>query len=86
MQPNEALNIAAQVAVTLAGFAGIVVVFRPSQFITGRPSTGFAFACCSATRSSRSLTRCSLFFFSASSRRKKRRRDPNVTAFSQFVT
>jgi hypothetical protein len=31
MQPNEALNIAAQVAVTLAGFAGIVVVFRPDS-------------------------------------------------------
>jgi hypothetical protein len=29
MQPGEALGIAAQVAVTLAGFAGIVVVFRP---------------------------------------------------------
>ena len=31
MQPNEALGIAAQVAVTLAGFAGIVVVFRPDS-------------------------------------------------------
>src|SRR4051794_14768695 len=30
MQPHEALDVAAQVAVTLAGFAGIVVVFRPS--------------------------------------------------------
>jgi hypothetical protein len=29
MQPSEALGVAAQVAVTLAGFAGIVVVFRP---------------------------------------------------------
>ena len=29
MQPAEALGVAAQVAVTLAGFAGIVVVFRP---------------------------------------------------------
>jgi hypothetical protein len=29
MQPSEALDIVAQVAVTLAGFAGIVVVFRP---------------------------------------------------------
>src|SRR5690349_1082921 len=29
MQPSEALNVVAQVAVTLAGFAGIVVVFRP---------------------------------------------------------
>ena len=29
MEPNEALGIAAQVAVTLAGFAGVVVVFRP---------------------------------------------------------
>jgi hypothetical protein len=29
MEPNEALGITAQVAVTLAGFAGVVVVFRP---------------------------------------------------------
>src|SRR5215510_12483180 len=29
MQPSEALDVVAQVAVTLAGFAGIVVVFRP---------------------------------------------------------
>jgi hypothetical protein len=28
MEPGEALGIAAQVAVTLAGFAGVVVVFR----------------------------------------------------------
>ena len=31
MQPSEALGIAAQVAITLAGFAGIVVVFRPDS-------------------------------------------------------
>jgi len=31
MEPNEALGIAAQVAVTLAGFAGVVVVFRPTS-------------------------------------------------------
>jgi hypothetical protein len=31
MQPSEALGVAAQVAVTLAGFAGIVVVFRPES-------------------------------------------------------
>jgi hypothetical protein len=31
MQPGEALGVAAQVAVTLAGFAGIVVVFRPDS-------------------------------------------------------
>jgi hypothetical protein len=31
MQPNEALGVAAQVAVTLAGFAGIVAVFRPQS-------------------------------------------------------
>ena len=31
MEPNEALGIAAQVAVTLAGFAGVVVVFRPQS-------------------------------------------------------
>lgn len=31
MEPNEALGIAAQVAVTLAGFAGVVVIFRPDS-------------------------------------------------------
>jgi hypothetical protein len=31
MNPSEALSTAAQVAVTLAGFAGIVVVFRPES-------------------------------------------------------
>jgi len=31
MQPGDALNVVAQVAVTLAGFAGIVVVFRPQS-------------------------------------------------------
>ncbi|HEY2139746.1 MAG TPA: hypothetical protein VGH00_06690 [Chthoniobacterales bacterium] len=31
MEPNEALGVAAQVAVTLAGFAGVVVVFRPNS-------------------------------------------------------
>lgn len=31
MEPNEALSTAAQVAVTLAGFAGVVVVFRPQS-------------------------------------------------------
>src|SRR6476660_580134 len=31
MEPNEALGIAAQVAVTLAGFAGVVIVFRPQS-------------------------------------------------------
>ncbi len=31
MQPSEALGVAAQVAVTLAGFAGIVFVFRPQS-------------------------------------------------------
>ena len=31
MEPNEALGIAAQVAVTLAGFAGIVMVFLPES-------------------------------------------------------
>ena len=29
MEPKDALGIAAQVAVTLAGFAGVVVIFRP---------------------------------------------------------
>src|SRR3954467_3429331 len=31
MEPNEALGITAQVAVALAGFAGVVVVFRPQS-------------------------------------------------------
>jgi drug/metabolite transporter (DMT)-like permease len=34
MEPNEALGIAAQVAVALAGFAGVVVVFRPDSVHT----------------------------------------------------
>src|SRR6185295_2201371 len=29
MEPGDTLSVVAQVAVTLAGFAGIVVVFRP---------------------------------------------------------
>jgi hypothetical protein len=31
MEANEALGVAAQVAVALAGFAGVVVVFRPDS-------------------------------------------------------
>jgi hypothetical protein len=31
IEPRDALGIAAQVAVTLAGFAGVVVVFRPDS-------------------------------------------------------
>jgi hypothetical protein len=31
MEPGEALSIAAQIAVTLAGFAGVVVAFRSSS-------------------------------------------------------
>ena len=31
MEPGEALGLAAQIAVTLAGFAGVVVVFRPAS-------------------------------------------------------
>jgi len=31
VEPNEALGITAQVAVALAGFAGVVVVFRPQS-------------------------------------------------------
>lgn len=31
MPPDEALGVAAQVAVTLAGFAGVAVVFRPES-------------------------------------------------------
>jgi hypothetical protein len=31
LQPDETLGVAAQVAVTLAGFAGVVVVFRPDS-------------------------------------------------------
>jgi len=31
MEPGEALGVAAQVAATLAGFAGVVVVFRPAS-------------------------------------------------------
>jgi hypothetical protein len=31
MQPSDSLSVVAQIAVTLAGFAGIVVVFRPES-------------------------------------------------------
>jgi hypothetical protein len=31
VEPSEALSLTAQVAVTLAGFAGVVVVFRPGS-------------------------------------------------------
>jgi hypothetical protein len=31
VEPGEALGLAAQVAVTLAGFAGVVVIFRPAS-------------------------------------------------------
>jgi hypothetical protein len=31
VEPGEALGLAAQIAVTLAGFAGVVVVFRPAS-------------------------------------------------------
>ena len=41
MQPSEALGIAAQVAVTLAGFAGIVVVFRPDSIHRWTPLDKF---------------------------------------------
>jgi len=58
MEPNEALGIAAQVAVTLAGFAGIVVVFYLNRCTNGRAWTGFASGCCSAIPFFRSLIRC----------------------------
>lgn len=41
MEPNEALGIAAQVAVTLAGFAGVVVVFRPQSLHQWSPVDRF---------------------------------------------
>jgi len=41
MQPGEALGVAAQVAVTLAGFAGIVVVFRPDSIHQWSPVDKF---------------------------------------------
>src|ERR1044072_1269280 len=41
MEPNEALGIAAQVAVTLAGFAGVVVVFRPQSLHQWSPIDRF---------------------------------------------
>jgi hypothetical protein len=41
MEPNEALGIAAQVAVTLAGFAGVVVVFRPQALHQWSPLDRF---------------------------------------------
>jgi hypothetical protein len=46
MQPGDALNVVAQVAVTLAGFAGIVVVFRPELVhqVVGAGQISAAFA------------------------------------------
>jgi hypothetical protein len=41
MEPNEALGIAAQVAVALAGFAGVVVVFRPGSLHQWSPVDRF---------------------------------------------
>ena len=41
MEPNEALGIAAQVAVALAGFAGVVVVFRPQSLHQWSPVDRF---------------------------------------------
>jgi hypothetical protein len=41
MEPNEALGVAAQVAVTLAGFAGVVVVFRPNSLHEWSPIDRF---------------------------------------------
>ena len=41
MEPNEALGIAAQVAVALAGFAGVVVVFRPQAIHQWSPVDRF---------------------------------------------
>jgi hypothetical protein len=41
MQPGEALGIAAQIAVALAGFAGVVVVFRSSSLHDWAPRDKF---------------------------------------------
>jgi hypothetical protein len=41
MEPNEALGITAQVAVALAGFAGVVVVFRPQSLHQWSPVDRF---------------------------------------------
>jgi hypothetical protein len=41
MQPGEALGIAAQIAVALAGFAGVVVVFRSSSVHDWAPMDKF---------------------------------------------
>jgi hypothetical protein len=39
MQPGESLGVAAQVAVALAGFAGVVVAFTATPYINGQRST-----------------------------------------------
>jgi hypothetical protein len=41
MEPNEALGTVAQVAVALAGFAGVVVVFRPQSLHQWSPIDRF---------------------------------------------
>jgi hypothetical protein len=45
MDPGEALSTAAQIAVALAGFAGVTLVFRREsvQQLQGALATGFAF-------------------------------------------
>ena len=41
MQPNEALSVAAQIAVALAGFAGVVVAFRSRSLHDWSPRDRF---------------------------------------------
>ena len=45
LRPGEALGLSAQIAVTPAGFAGVVVVFAPLPSVSGRASIGFVSAC-----------------------------------------
>jgi len=45
MEPSEALSTAAQIAVALAGFAGVVVVFRRESVHDWSAIDKFAFGC-----------------------------------------
>jgi len=58
MEPGEALGIAAQIAVALAGFAGVVVVFVVNRSMNGRQSTNFGYGFCSPSPSCRWVFAC----------------------------
>lgn len=46
MDPDAALGIATQIAVALAGFAGVVTAFRAQSVYEWEAIDRFVFACC----------------------------------------